>query len=212
MQRKQKAIALICMFSMMAVGCGTGEGTVENSESEASVVEEMPMVATETVEAVTEAPMTVTELPETENPLIHFNSEVAEGGGQEVSGVSLDFANADNARITYTTNQNSVLYITSEEELSAYDVAALDAYDEAFFREKALVLVKETTSSGSAKVGMQSIVMDGSTISVTLSYETSKIGTADMATWLVWAEVDKGLEDYQWTVSNPALDSQSEKK
>ena len=35
-----------------------------------------------------------------------------------------------------------------------------------------------------------------------------QVGTADMATWLLWTEVDTGLEDYQWTVANPALESQ----
>uniref|UniRef100_UPI001C9E8AF7 hypothetical protein n=1 Tax=Klebsiella pneumoniae TaxID=573 RepID=UPI001C9E8AF7 len=78
----------------------------------------------------------------------------------------------------------------------------LAGYDEAYFVEKALVVVYETVSSGSVQVDIASI--DGGV--VTLSHEMSgNVGTADMATWLLWAEVDAGL-DYTWSVANPAVE------
>ena len=211
MRRKKTVVAVICLLGMITIGCGTAKGVVESAENSAVAVEKVPVVDAEVPETVTEAPITVTELPETEAPVVHSGSPVV-GIEQpdDASGLSLDFANADSARITYTTNQNSAIYITSASELQAYDVEKLDTYDETFFREKALLLVKKTTNSGSARVGIQSVTKDGSAISVTLSYEAPEIGTTD--TWLIWAEVEKGLEECQWKVSNPALESQLEKE
>ena len=104
-------------------------------------------------------------------------------------------------RVEYITNISSVRYITSVDQLPDHE--ALAGYDEAYFENKALVLVKETTSSGSVQVGIASI--EGGV--VTLSHEMPEGDvTADMATWLLWAEVDAGLE-YEWSVANPALES-----
>lgn len=88
----------------------------------------------------------------------------------------------------------------------------MSAYDDAFFKDHALVLVQESVSSGSVEVGIESVSLKADhTAVVTLTHQgpgEGQVGTADMATWLLWAEVDTGLEDYQWTVANPALESQ----
>ena len=105
-------------------------------------------------------------------------------------------------RIEYKQNASSVRYITRVEDLPAYE--ALDGYRNAeYFETKALLVVVDTVTSGSVKVAIDS-VGNGT---VTLSKEMSgDMGTADMATWLLWAEVEQGLTD-TWTVTNPGVQS-----
>ena len=104
-------------------------------------------------------------------------------------------------RVGYNGNVSSVRYITSVEQLPTH--AEFAAYDEAYFETKALVVVLESVSSGSVQVGIESIENGVVTLSHTLSGD---VGTTDMATWLLWAEVEQGL-DYEWSVANPALKS-----
>ena len=103
-------------------------------------------------------------------------------------------------RIEYKQNASSVRYITRVEDLPAYE--ALDGYRNAeYFETKALLVVVDTVTSGSVKVAIDS-VGNGT---VTLSKEMSgDAGTADMATWLLWAEVDQGMTE-NWTISNPGV-------
>ena len=116
----------------------------------------------------------------------------------------------DRLRLTYNGNVSSALYVTSAAQLPDYP--ELSAYDDAFFKDHALVLVQESVSSGSVEVGIESVSLKADhTAVVALTHQgpgEGQVGTADMATWLLWTEVDTGLEDYQWTVANPALESQ----
>ena len=116
----------------------------------------------------------------------------------------------DRLRLTYNGNVSSALYVTSAAQLPDYP--ELSAYDDAFFKDHALVLVQESVSSGSVEVGIESVSLKADhTAVVALTHRgpgEGQVGTADMATWLLWTEVDTGLEDYQWTVANPALESQ----
>lgn len=116
----------------------------------------------------------------------------------------------DRLRLTYNGNVSSALYVTSAAQLPDYP--ELSAYDDAFFKDHALVLVQESVSSGSVEVGIESVSLKADHAAVvTLTHQgpgEGQVGTADMATWLLWTEVDTGLEDYQWTVANPALESQ----
>ena len=105
-------------------------------------------------------------------------------------------------RIEYKQNMSAVRYITSVEELPPYE--ALDGYrNEEYFRDKALVVVVDTVTSGSVKVSIGSVGNGTVTLSRKMSGD---VGTADMATWLLWAEVDQGLPE-QWTVTNPGAQS-----
>ena len=103
-------------------------------------------------------------------------------------------------RIEYKQNASSVRYVTRVEDLPPYE--ALDGYRTAeYFETKALLVVVDTVTSGSVKVSIES-VGNGT---VTLGKEMSgDAGTADMATWLLWAEVEQGLTD-TWTVTNPGV-------
>lgn len=215
MVRKKTVVVCCCLFGLIAAGCSRGGSVAENTENSVAL-EETEFLENSDVEeeseksVIEEEPVTATEVLETETPILNFDAGVE--NSDDVFDIPLSFSNEESTRITYTKNQNFVVYIKSAEELDAYDVTELSVYDEAFFSEKALVLLGVTTNSGSTKVGIQSIVQEGTDVFVTLSYEAPEIGTTDMATWYIWAEVDKGLEDYQWLISNPALDSNLEKK
>lgn len=111
-------------------------------------------------------------------------------------------------RIPYTVNISSVKYITSMNQLPEYE--ALAEFDEQYFREKALLLIFETVNSGSLQVEIDSVTVEGSNAVVTLSHNTSGMGTDDMAVWMLWAEVPQGLS-LQWSISNPAVESGNSK-
>lgn len=112
----------------------------------------------------------------------------------------LAFANPGKTRIAYTGNRSYVKYVTSVEELPREEALAL--YDAEFFEDHALLIVVETVSSGSVQLEMESIEVSGDTASVSVKRSMSgDVGTTDMATWMLWAEVDKGL-DYTWTLKN----------
>lgn len=120
---------------------------------------------------------------------------------EETGGESVTVEGTGCVRVEYTGNVSSVRYITSVDQLPDHE--ALAAYDAVYFENKALLLIRETVSSGSVKVGIAAI--EGGV--VTLSHELpGDAGTADMATWLLWAEVEAGL-DYEWSVANPAVES-----
>lgn len=58
-------------------------------------------------------------------------------------------------RLTYNGNVSSALYVTSAAQLPDYP--ELSAYDDAFFKDHALVLVQESVNSGSVEVGIESV-------------------------------------------------------
>lgn len=118
--------------------------------------------------------------------------------------------NSGAVKIQYTENISTVRYITSASQLPDHEV--FQQYDESFFLEKALIIVYESVSSGSVQVGIQNIEFENSTASVTLFHHAPPgDGTAVMATWMLWAEVETGL-DYEWVITNPALKSNHEVK
>ena len=150
-----------------------------------------------TAEAPTEPdtePQETLEATETDPPevTIHIDEKETES--------SMETSATGAQRIEYKQNISSVRYITRVGDLPAYE--ALDGYRNAeYFETKALLVVVDTVTSGSVKVAIDS-VGNGT---VTLSKEMSgDMGTADMATWLLWAEVDQGLTE-NWTVTNPGV-------
>ena len=127
----------------------------------------------------------------------------------EAAGETLPVTVAGSCRLAYTGNVSSVKYVTSAGELP--DIPELQEYNDAYFNEKALLLVTETVNSGSIQVGIREIRLEGETASVILSREMQgEVGTTVMTTWLIWAEVERGM-DYTWTVENPALPSETER-
>lgn len=119
------------------------------------------------------------------------------------------FANVQTKRIPYTGNKSSVVYVTEPAQLPKDDAFA--GYDADFFRTRALVLVTDTVGSGSVQVGIEEIVIRGNVANVYVSREMpGDIGTADMATWYIWAEVEAGLT-CRWAVANPVYNSAANK-
>ena len=176
---------MMCMLMASAVLlCGCQSAGLTSGETQAQT-EEITENSTEATVEFTEI-----ETPGVTLPIVE----------QETAG-STALGDTGCVRVSYNGNVSSVRYITSLEDLP--DNEALAGYDEAYFKTKALVVVLESVSSGSVKVGIESIENGV----VTLSHELpGDAGTADMATWLLWAEVDAGL-DFDWSVANPALKS-----
>ncbi len=115
-------------------------------------------------------------------------------------GENLPFTYVGKARIQYEGDRNFVLYVTSVEQLPKE--GDWEGYDEAYFETKALLIVVDTLASGSVQVDLESVTVDEGIATVTLKRTLAgEVGTADMATWMLWAEVEKGL-DYSWNLKD----------
>lgn len=191
--KKILCILLAAVLCVAAAGCRAAQEASDGSET-------------------TAAPATTASVPEESTaPTVEETLDWTEEAGIDVTvstegeAAALPFENPGKLRISYEGNRSYVTYITDPLELPAYE--ELEQYDAAFFADHALVLVVETVSSGSVQVDISSITVAGNAASVTLSRELKgDAGTADMATWMLWAEVEAGL-DYQWTVENPSIQS-----
>ena len=128
--------------------------------------------------------------------------EVTIHQGEKETEAAVPTGSTGAQRIEYKHDISSVRYITRVEELP--DDEALDGYrNDEYFEKKALLVVLDTVTSGSVKVSIGAIG-EGT---VTLNREMpGDVGTTDMATWLLWAEVEQGL-DGSWTITNPGVQS-----
>ena len=152
-------------------------------------------------------PTEIVPLEETAVPTLHPAPIVTPD--PSASGDSLAFSNPGKVRIAYQGNVNDVRYITSADQLP--DVEALKGYDAEFFENHALLIVVETYSSGSVQVELEDIRVSGDAAVVSLKRTMNgDVGTADMATWLLWAEVEKGL-DYTWLIKDRPQEPAGEK-
>lgn len=131
-------------------------------------------------------------------------SGFAGGGTGAVGSQSVTLEGSDKLRITYQQGVgNSVTCVSSVDELNRFGLYGSDklaAYDKHFFDSKALVLVKYTVNSGSTQLSLDSATQVSNMVSVHVDAQSSGMGTSDMATWLLWAEVDKSLSDCQWVL------------
>lgn len=184
-----RKIVCVLLALVLLTGCGansggdpaaTGDTTVPTESQTQAPTQEQTLPWTEITEPVTLPGFTI--------------------GGTEAAGESLDFANPGCARIPYEGNRSYVKYVTGVEQLP--DGEALAGYDAEFFENRALVVVCETVSSGSVRLEITGITVDGENAFVTVKRSVSgEVGTSDMATWLLWAEVDQGLA-YNWQIEN----------
>ena len=77
-----------------------------------------------------------------------------------------------------------------------------------FFAGHALLLVTDTTASGSLRPTLHTADITGGHGTVRLQRPLparNQCLTQDMATWLLWAEVPVSWADLSWAVANPAL-------
>lgn len=125
-------------------------------------------------------------------------------------GEPVEFGATGAEKITYSVNISSIRYVTSADQLP--DSESLKQYDDAYFETGALLLVMDTVNGGSVQVGISDITARDGEAWVTLSRTAEGDVTIPvMTTWMLWAEVEQGLE-YRWTVRNPAMDSAVEDK
>lgn len=183
----KKTIAILLAALLLLTGC---QGAVNETTSVPETTETSPE-------------MTV---PETMTlPTIPTSDSIS--GTPE--GEKISFANTGKTRIAYTGPRSFVMYVTSVEKLP--DQEALKDYDEAFFAEHALLVVVETVTSGSVQLELGSIYREGDIAMVKLNRTMpGEVGTSDMATWLLWAEVSRDL-DCSWFLDSGAKEPQSSK-
>ena len=106
------------------------------------------------------------------------------------------FSGGDRTRVDYTGQEQWARYITSPEQLP--ENPALESFDAEFFRENALVLVKVTMTSGSILPELEAIrCTDGCAVVFVRRTAPGGNMTDDMASWLLWARVDRDL-NCQW--------------
>lgn len=183
----KKTIAILLAVLLLLTGC---QGAVNETTS-------APEVTDAAVEMTLPEEMTFPTIP-------------AFGGIFGVlEGDEIPFANPGKTRIAYTGPRSFVMYVTSVEKLP--DQEALKDYDEAFFAEHALLVVVETVTSGSVQLELGSIYREGDIAMVKLNRTMpGEVGTSDMATWLLWAEVSRDL-DCSWFLDSGAKEPQSSK-
>ena len=189
-------------------GC-QGIAQTKIKETESSVAE-TPQITTEaetaeqTPEAVTEESVeeTVEETAGSETTAAGIIDVTAPqiGMGEDVPAGNVEIGETGRIRLDYTGNRDSVQYVTEASAVQAY--AELAGYDAAYFENRALLLVIVTETSGSVQTEIASIQVTENMASVYVRRSMEgDVGTADMATWLLWAEVETGL-DYQWSLGN----------
>lgn len=125
--------------------------------------------------------------------------------GEPDIGIDVDFEVLGSAAMHHSVNISQAKYITSASALP--DREELRAYDDAWFESHSLLLIYESVSSGNVKVDVEKIKLDGTTANITLTHTPDgTLGSGVKVTWLLWLEVEKGLE-YTWQVENPAMES-----
>ena len=178
-----KKILCLLLAAFLLAGCQSAD---EGAEIPAGTTVAPAETATVPTETAVQEETTVPMLPL--NPIITPTQP----------GDRLDFANPGKVRIAYTGDRRYVRYITSVDQLPTEE--ALKGYDTAFFENNALVIVVETVTSGSMQLELEGIYLNGDTATVTLKRSMpGDVGTTDMATWLLWAEVSREW-DYNWTL------------
>lgn len=178
----KKCLIPICMVACLLAGCGL----LREEETQPSKIADS---------------MESTMQPDLEDVVI----------GGDTSGDPVGEEAQGKERLTYGGVESAVRYVTSADQLP--DCEALQKYDDAYFETHALILVTQSLTSGSVDVSIKAIQKTETGYGVVLSYGESQkdqAGTADMATWLLWAETEQGLEG-TWEIVNPALTPEGEK-
>lgn len=119
-----------------------------------------------------------------------------------LSNGEVSLQKAGEARIEYKSShtENVAWCVTDPQVVSGMQLEGLSCDDD-FFKDKALLFVRITTSSGSAMLDLSKAVLVGDDrLEVVYTCQMPQIGTADMCTKLLWAEVDRSLAQYRWSV------------
>lgn len=88
------------------------------------------------------------------------------------------------------------------EDLRAIDTIDFgEKYNEEFFKTKALIVIEVQEGSGSVRHEVSKVVKNGDIITVGIKRIAPEFGTADMAEWAIFVEIDKSVVDDN-TVAN----------
>ena len=176
----KKMICILTVLMLLLTGCQAAPQPVETTRAPVET----------TIPAVQET--TVPTLPEAT-----FSPGLVIGG---IEGDQLPFESAGKVRLPYEGNRAYVRYVTRVEDLPPE--CSWEGYDEAYFETKALLIVVETVNSGSVQLELEAITLDGDTASVHIKRTMEgDVGTTDMATWMLWAELSREY-DCNWALAN----------
>ncbi len=174
-----KVIACLLIFAALLTGCRRGSS------------------------ATTAATDAATTAPAATDPTVPSFTDGTRGDPD--IGIDVAFKVLGTQNVKHSLDISQAKYITSVDDLPSYD--ALAEYDEAWFREHALLVILETVPGGKITIDIDSIKLDGSRADITLArgYD-GKLSTTTNVVWLVWAEVERDLH-YTWNITNPTLES-----
>lgn len=68
--------------------------------------------------------------------------------------------------------------------------ANISRYDDEFFAENALIIITLDESSGSVRHNVKKVIKEGNEISIAIERKVPELGTADMAEWNIYIELN----------------------
>lgn len=68
--------------------------------------------------------------------------------------------------------------------------ANISRYDDEFFAENALIIITLDESSGSVRHNVKKVIKEGNEISIAIESKVPELGTADMAEWNIYIELN----------------------
>lgn len=179
----KRIISIFCMSALMSlslIGCASG-----GSEGD-------PMVGEKT-----------SSIPQTTKKVSGFAT-----GDVSVGAEYIAMDNENQMRKTELASMNSIECVTSMDQLKKYAWIAnglLDSYEESFFEDKALVFATITVTSGSTKLSFGDAKVVNNVVLLGIKTERPTLGTNDMATFLLWAEMDQKYADCTWQFADKYL-------
>lgn len=140
-------------------------------------------------------------LPDSEDDLTGFYPPVPNIVRKKIFGKGIDFSVG--VKVNIHSSENN--YYFQAEIADSYDelikiyrsdanhnkVDYIAKYNEAFFSNKALIVLFSKDSSGSDSVNIQSIVKNGNTLGINYERNLAENGTGDIPFWRFLIEVDK---------------------
>lgn len=114
----------------------------------------------------------------------------------ELQGEELTFESKVIRTGSYTTGKNypSIGLYRNATDLQAIDTIDYGTkYDEEFFKTKALIVIELRETSGSVRNQVTKVVKNGDDITVGIKKIVPEIGTADMAEWAIFVEIDNAV-------------------
>ena len=118
------------------------------------------------------------------------------GLGGSLKGEEIPFEAKIDKTGSYTSGKAfpKISVVKNKEDLGAIDYLSYgDKYDEEFFKTKALIVIELQETSGSVRNEVTKVVKNGEKITIGIKKTIPEIGTADMAEWAVYVEVDNSF-------------------